>query len=68
MSDIAEQPQSTAVCIVQIDVDGGRWRVLLEYEDGDRWMSYATYATEKEAQQAALTWGLENHVPETQPN
>jgi hypothetical protein len=50
-----------AICqLMPID----RWCITISYNDGTKLMSTQTYATENEPTQAALTWAMQNMVPE----
>lgn len=62
MTDRGE-PIETAIGIVQSSTTG-RWHLWLEYEDGEELYSRESFATEDEATQAALRWGLANAVPD----
>ncbi len=55
------RPQYCVVSVVLCAT--GSWRIHLEYEDGETFLSKATFATEPEAKTAALKWGNENNVP-----
>jgi hypothetical protein len=49
-----------SVLIVQF---GGGWRIVLEYDDGERFISRVVYASEAEVTAAAYDWALENYAP-----
>lgn len=44
-----------------------RWRIRLIYDDGETYMSRASYATKEEAEAAAFQWTLENVLVEGPP-
>jgi hypothetical protein len=56
-----KKPLDTIVSIVQTN-HSRRWRVMLQYEDGESYLSRETYATEDEAEAAAAKWVNENAI------
>ena len=64
---IMSELTTAAISIAQHNLDK-RWYLILDYLDGDQYVSSESYATEVEAESAARTWALENHVEEGKPN
>jgi hypothetical protein len=58
--------QNAMISIVQ-HRDTKRWRVLVQYDDGEEFLSREEYVDEAEATQVALAWGLANSQPEGPP-
>jgi hypothetical protein len=59
--------QNTTISVAQANIDG-RWYMLLDYEDGAQYVSQESFDTEAEAEQAACSWALQNHVEEGRAN